>query len=345
MYIKIGDTMKRRRFKAKRKRNINIVAIMKVAIIVFIIFIFFRGCASSILKFQLYSSNQEFIKSLLYDSNHYLKYEKENQNFLNRMMMSLVSIDFSLPVTLLWHSLGYKGENSHFETSSDEQATSLNIKNYIPDPNPVNVDNPIVYIYNSHQLEDYSSNNFLEYNITPNVMMASYMLKEKLNALGISTIVETSNITDFLNVNGWSYSYSYKASRFYILDAINKYPSLKLFIDIHRDSIPKSSSTVSINGKNYAKVLFVVGLDYEGYEANLELANTIDGKLKKIYPTISRGVMEKTGANVNGIYNQDLKNGMLLIELGGNENTIEEIMNTIEILSKFLSEYLGENNG
>ena len=52
---------------------------------------------------------------------------------------------------------------------------------YIKDPNPTEVKEPRVYIYNTHQLENYSATNFEDYNITPNVLMASYMLKEKLN--------------------------------------------------------------------------------------------------------------------------------------------------------------------
>ena len=38
-----------------------------------------------------------------------------------------------------------------------------------------------------------------------------------------------------------------------------KYPSIIYFIDIHRDSIKRGQSTVTIGDKNYAKVLFVVG--------------------------------------------------------------------------------------
>mgnify|MGYP003305959477 CR=1 FL=1 len=49
-----------------------------------------------------------------------------------------------------------------------------------PFPNAVDIENPIIYIYNSHQLENYSSTNYEAYNITPNVMMASYILKEML---------------------------------------------------------------------------------------------------------------------------------------------------------------------
>ena len=44
-------------------------------------------------------------------------------------------------------------------------------------------------------------------------MMASYVLRENLNKLGISSIVEEANMSDILQKNGWNYSYSYQASR------------------------------------------------------------------------------------------------------------------------------------
>ena len=218
------------------------------------------------------------------------------------------------------------------------------LNNYIEDPNPVDINNPRVYIYNSHQLEGYSSSNFEEYNITPNVMMASYLLKEKLNKKGISTIVETSSITAFLNINGWNYASSYNASRFYLLDTMNKYPSLELIIDLHRDSINRNLSTVTIDNKNYAKVLFVVGLEHSNYEPNLNLSNKLNEMIKTKYPGLSRGVMKKSGAGVNGIYNQDVAPYVILIECGSHENSIEEVMNTIEALSNIIYEYLGDNN-
>ena len=137
------------------------------------------------------------------------------------------------------------------------------ISSYIEDPNPVDINNPIIYIYNSHQLENYSNKSLDIYGITPNVLMASYILKEKLNTMGLSTVVETTNLTDFLNANGWNHASSYKASRLLILNNKSKYNTLKYFIDIHRDSVSKEVATININNKNYARILFVVGLEHD----------------------------------------------------------------------------------
>ena len=52
--------------------------------------------------------------------------------------------------------------------------------------------------------------------------------------------------------------------------------------------------------------------------------------------------MKKKGYGVNGIYNQDLKGNVILIEIGGNENNIEEINNTLDIMALVIGEYLNE---
>ena len=54
--------------------------------------------------------------------------------------------------------------------------------------------------------------------------------------------------------------------------------------------------------------------------------------------------MKKEGANVNGIYNQDFNPNCILIEVGGIDNTIEEVYNTMSALSDVLNKYIkGEN--
>ena len=56
--------------------------------------------------------------------------------------------------------------------------------------------------------------------------MASYLLKEKLNEKGLSSIVEDTNLTEFLELNNWNHSNSYRASRIFMLDKKNTYKSL-----------------------------------------------------------------------------------------------------------------------
>lgn len=334
----MGDYMAKR-FKAKKQKKFKV---LRLIFIVVSIYILYKLLCLLVINAKLSNSNEEFIVALLNDSNHHMLYEQQNNNIVKKFLYKITNADTKHPVTLLENVFGYELDTKAVASDVSEETEIPTNTEYISDPNPVIVDNPRVYIYNSHQLEDYNANNFEEYNITPNVLMASYLLKEKLNKQNIPTIVETSNITDFLNLNGWDYASSYKASRFYILDALNKYSDLDLMIDLHRDAIPASSSTVEIDGKKYAKVLFVVGIDHANYAPNLELATKLNDMIKEKYPTLTRGVITKGGKGVDGIYNQDLSSKIILIECGGNENSIDEVMNTIEILSEIIKEYLGD---
>ncbi len=339
----------RKQFRSKKKKNKH--TWLKFVVIFILCFFLYQWIIGLFLNIRLADNNEAFILSLLKDSNHHLLYEKSNHNIVNRFLKNLSNIDFKKPISILETVFGYEMKNEITPVDPVVSVEDPGLQDndnfledpsvYIKDPNPTVVTEPLVYIYNTHQLEGYSNANFEEYNITPNVLMASYLLKEKLNKVGIPTIVETSNITDFLNLNNWDYSKSYQASKFFITDTLNKYPSIKLLIDLHRDAIPKTASTTVINGKSYAKVLFVVGMEHENAESNLTLANTLSNKIKEKYPTLSRGVMTKEGPGVNGIYNQNLSPNSVLIECGGTDNSIEEVMNTIEALATIIQEYLG----
>ncbi len=230
------------------------------------------------------------------------------------------------------------------ELLDEEYIGSDSKQEYIPDPTPEeNKENPLIYLYNTHQGEEYNGGVLSEYNVVPTVMLASYRLREKLNSFGLNTIVETNQISEILKINNWNYNSSYKASKILMKDAYEKNPTLKYFIDLHRDAIPYESSVVDYNGKRYVKVLFVVGSDNELYKTNQELASKISDGLNSKVPNISKGIMKRGGAGVNGIYNQDFSPNTLLIEIGGQYNSISEVNNTVEVLATVLKEVIGSN--
>ena len=110
----------------------------------------------------------------------------------------------------------------------------------------------------------------------------------------------------------------------------------------NRDSSIYQNTTYFDNKNSYAKCLFVVGLDYQGYEKNLSNAEHLNNILIKNNPNISRGILKKSGNGVNGIYNQDFHNNTFLIEVGGQYNNIDEVRNTIVILADSIKEYVEE---
>ena len=230
------------------------------------------------------------------------------------------------------------------EYQDEEYIGSESKQEYTPDPAPEeNKENPLIYLYNTHQGEEYNGGVLSEHDLVPTVMLASYRLREKLNSYGLNTIVETNQISEILRANNWNYNSSYKASKILMEDAYEKNPTLEYFIDLHRDAIPYESSIVEYNGKTYTKVLFVVGSDNEIYKTNQELATKISDVLNTKVPKISKGIMKRGGAGVNGIYNQDFSPNTLLIEIGGQYNSISEVNNTVEVLAEVLNEVINSN--
>ena len=201
---------------------------------------------------------------------------------------------------------------------------------------------PIVYIYNTHQSEKYSSPK--EININYSVMDASFYLQKKLEEYGIYSIVETMSVQDVLNSNNWNYATSYRVSKMFMEKAKTDNPSLKFFFDIHRDSVNKSISSITINGVKYAKTMFLLGLENENYKSNESNIVKLENWLNKNYKGLSRGIYRKQGKGVNGVYNQDFSEFCFLIEVGGEENTYEEVENTIDVIAEMISSFIGENN-
>lgn len=288
-------------------------------------------------------TNEEFIIFLLNNGNANFTKDYKFTNVINKTVNYILKIDFTNPVSLFNGTILNSSSNQNKDDDEFYDIDKLKeISSYISDPNKIDEKNPLIYLYNSHQLENYNNYNLEIYGITPNVLMASYLLKEKLNERGLSTIVEDTNLTEFITLNNWSYNNSYKASRIFLLDKKNTYPSLKYFIDIHRDSVNREISTVKISNQNYARILFVVGLEHNKYQKNLDFTNKLNDISNKLYPGLSRGVLKKSGEGVDGIYNQDVNENVILIEIGGIDNNIEEVLNTINALCDILQRYIKE---
>ena len=56
--------------------------------------------------------------------------------------------------------------------------------------------------------------------------------------------------------------------------------------------------------------------------------------------SIANSIYKKEGPGVDGIYNQDISSNSILIELGGVDNNIDEVLNTTEAISNILYYYI-----
>jgi stage II sporulation protein P len=245
---------------------------------------------------------------------------------IQKSLFEILRIDINKPTTILNKMIPYQTPNKKLE-------------DYKIIKNEIKSSEPLVYIYNTHQSEEYIGN---ELTPNPTVLTASYYLKDNLEKLGIKTIVEETNISEILDNNNWNYNQSYKASRINLEKIKEEYPSIKIFIDLHRDAVPRNLSTVTIDNKEYAKVLFVIGKEHDNYLKNLEFTQSLNNIIEKNYPELTKGILQKEGPGVNGIYNQDLKENIILMEVGAQDNTIEEVTNTLDIMSNIIKEKINE---
>lgn len=281
------------------------------------------------------------------------------------LFIIIITLSFNISYKLIYKTYLSKLNNEQIITHIINNTKNYKSKNkfldYLQNPNyiiknnfhiqelqnNIVVDNEVVesksievYIYSTHETESYSDKYLEVYNIKPTVKTMSYILKDYLEDLGIKTYIEEKSITKILKDHNWSYKYSYDASKIAITDTINNNPSLKLIIDLHRDSSPLSKTLLNYNNTTYAKILFVIGLEHQNYSNNLELATTLNNLLINEIPGISRGLSKKSGPGVNGIYNQDLSPKSVLIELGGQYNEIEELNNSLKVLAKVILKYI-----
>ena len=306
-----------KRFKSRKKINKSIIYIG----------IFLISCAFSIRYLYKYNliNNNTIIEMLIGDNLSNFKEKSSSPEFL---------LKYALNLELKKEEIVNKEEDNQNKVEINKEEDNKTNKEELV---------PIVYIYNTHQEEKYKSTYLEAYNITPTVLMASKMLKEYLEDLGIGVIVEEDNVTDKLHSLNWSYGSSYKVTRMFMENAKKEVPSLTYFIDLHRDSSVYSATTATIDGESYAKVLFVVGLDHANYEPNLKLAENLRDRIKNTREELFRGIMQKSGKGVNGIYNQDFSPKTMLIEVGGQYNNIREVNNTLKFLSEILAQYIKED--
>lgn len=329
--------MKKMNIKKKKK-----IVSFKFLLIVFLFVLSFTYTIKYLCRIKVDINNEEYLSYIINEA-----YEKKNNStvLVGYIIKFFSKIDVKSPETFLTFNKiknSYKKEIKEEYIKEDDYDPNnySNITSYITVEN--NINDPIVYLYNTHQLETYSSVG-LNNNMVPNVMMVGSLLKDKLNKDGIKTVFEDTNLYNFISEMGLPKDELYGGSRVFISNSKEKYPSLKYFIDIHRDSVNKDISTINIDNKNYARILFVLGTTNPNYKENEKFMIRLNEIINNKYPKLSRGIYEVDIPDWPEIYNQDIDKNTILIELGAKDNTMNEVINSVEVLSEAISEYIKED--
>ncbi len=202
---------------------------------------------------------------------------------------------------------------------------------------------PSVFIYHSHNTESFIPENSDSkenkmFSETKNVTLVGEALSRELQKQQIQVIHDDTNIAALLKEKDLAFADSYMVSSEKLQQVIKNNP-IKMVFDIHRDSNSRKATTITINGKEYAQILFEVSKTSSNYEKNKQFALLLHEKLEQLYPGLSRGVVEKDGNHSNE-YNQQYVDNSALLNIGGKENTLEETFRTTEVLAKVIKEVI-----
>lgn len=191
---------------------------------------------------------------------------------------------------------------------------------------------PAVLILHTHTTESYTkgeetyeeTSRFRTLEESYNMLSVGDEVKRILEQAGIA-VTHDRQIHDYPSYNG-----SYVHARNALEELLEKYPSVELVLDLHRDALEKDGRqvrTVAGGGDSpVARLMFVVGTDavrksHKNWEENLSLALKLHLLLEKATPGIMRPVNLREQR-----FNQDLHRHALLVEVGTAGNSHSEAL-------------------
>lgn len=206
---------------------------------------------------------------------------------------------------------------------------------------------PKVLIYQTHTTESYVINKkdigksgIPSYNKNPryNVVRVGEELSRNLKKLGVEVLHNGT-------VHDTNFPASYGASLKTITQYKKSYPSVKIMFDVHRDGVEgkrKLREVTNINGKNAAKIMFVVGTNGNGlphpeWRENLKFALKLQEVLMDRYPGLAKSILISKNR-----YNQHLTNNSLIIEIGGDGNLLEECLLSTKYLADAVNRVINQ---
>ena len=199
---------------------------------------------------------------------------------------------------------------------------------------------PTVLILHTHTTESYTktgenyeeTSDFRTLSEEYNMVSIGDRVAQLLTAAGIG-VIHDRQLHDYPSYNG-----SYVHARASTEEILKANPSIRLILDLHRDALEKNGSQLgpvaAIEGNSAAQMMLVVGTNvsrqaHKNWEENLSLALKLQVQLERLYPGIMRPVNLRQQR-----FNQDLRPGALLIEVGAAGNTRAEALAAAEALAE-----------
>lgn len=202
-----------------------------------------------------------------------------------------------------------------------------------PEAPAIKVDG-LVGIYHSHTTESFISTAGVTHteNFDKTVVRLGMVIADSLTARGIDVVHDRT-------YHDQIYSESYRRSAETLKKMKASHPGFNLIMDVHRDSVrsnPRGATTARINGREAGMIMFIVGSRHQNWRENYRVAMSLDAIIEEMYPGLTRGVRVYSFAT----YNQDLHPQSILVEIGGDHNTLEEAMYGAELFADAVAVYL-----
>ncbi len=205
---------------------------------------------------------------------------------------------------------------------------------------------PQILVYHTHTTESYLKN-------INELTMRSVLSRTSDNRYNVVRVGDAliSNLKKYninvlhdTTIHDKDYNSSYVSSLKTLTNYVDKYSSLKMTIDLHRDAAGDDKLRVvkNINGKNVAQIMFVIGTDSKlsnpKWRDNLKLAVKIQARLNEICPGVAKPIYLSQKR-----YNQHLTNGSVIIEIGGDGNVIDECVRSTNYLAQAINDVIYKN--
>ncbi len=231
---------------------------------------------------------------------------------------------------------------------SNKTGLTLNAQGYLDQGMPfalTDTGQPQVLIVHTHATECYLDGDYGYYissastrstDNTKNTVRVGEVLAGVLNQAGIVTINDATQ-HDYPNYTG-----SYTRSAATIEEYLEKYPSIQVVIDLHRDAIgggdsAKIKPTAVVGGKKAAQVMILAGCEtgsvenFPNWQENLRFCLQLQRQLETDYGDLARPLLLKACK-----YNFDILPGSILVEVGTDANTLEEAEYSATLLGQAL---------
>ena len=203
-------------------------------------------------------------------------------------------------------------------------------------------DQPQILIYHTHSQEEYAD---YPQNEDATIVGVGAYLADLLEHSGYSVIHDTSvyDVRDEKLDRSKAYTYALDG----ISGILQKYPSIQVVLDLHRDGVAEGTRLVTeVNGKQTARIMFFNGtsqtpdgpieyLQNPNREFNMAFSFQLQMEAAERYPGFTRKIYLK------GLrYNQHVRARTALIEVGAQTNTYAEALNAMEPLADILCRVL-----